>query len=184
MSRYFHVWIWSIMEITESMLVKLQAGAEGCSQSIKVETPVNLFTQHITKTNIVFFQQIVMFYPSRSSWISREAISLRASLGRQKLLISSSLRARAPLSTRAKLPWSKKGSRGPRESKAGPPICPSAWEEPCRAAGRCRASGIKGNSHLIWLIRNDLIKQIWIPYLSRLSIISVFWISDWNAARY
>lgn len=98
-------------------------------------------------------RSIALFYPRRSSWVSKVVISLRASLGRQKLLISSSRRARAPLSTRAKLPWSKKGSRGPRASRAGPSICPSAWEEPCRAADISRRPGIKGISHqfhVVW----------------------------------
>lgn len=75
--------------------------------------------------------QHMLFYPSRSFWVSRELRSLRASLGKQKLVISSSRTARAPLSTRAKLSRSKKGSNGPKASRVGPLISPSAWEEPC-----------------------------------------------------
>lgn len=59
-------------------------------------------------------------------------ISLRASLGKQKLLISSIRRARASLSTRARLSLSKNGNKGPKMSKTGPLICGSAREEPCK----------------------------------------------------
>lgn len=75
----------------------------------------------------------VLLYPNSSFWVSRALISLRASLGRQKFLISSSRRATARLSTRAKLSLSKKGSKGPRVSRAVPSICPSDREEPCGA---------------------------------------------------
>lgn len=137
-------WKHACKHITTGWSRRLQPVNKGWKLGTK-----SIYATYLHKQILFFFQQMTMFYPSRSSWISREAISLRASLGRQKLLISSSLRARAPLSTRAKLPWSKKGSRGPRESRAGPSICPSAWEEPCRAAERSRSSGIKGNSHFI-----------------------------------
>lgn len=86
----------------------------------------------------------VLFYPNKSFWVSRELISLRASLGRQKFLISSSRRARAPLSTRAKLSRSKKGSKGPRASRVVPSISPSAWEEPCRAPRVESEPGLQG----------------------------------------
>lgn len=71
-------------------------------------------------------KQSVLFHPSRSFCVRRELMSLRASLGRQKLLISSSRRARAFLSTRAKLSRSKKGTKGPRVSRVVPSISPSA----------------------------------------------------------
>lgn len=74
-------------------------------------------------------------YPMKSFCVSRALMSLRASLGRQKLLMSSSRKARAPLSTRDKLSLSRKGRRGPRKSRVGPSISPTLWEEePCKAA--------------------------------------------------
>lgn len=82
----------------------------------------------------------VLLYPNSSFWVSRALISLRASLGRQKFLISSSRRATARLSTRAKLSLSKKGSKGPRVSRAVPSICPSDREEPCGARHTERAT--------------------------------------------
>lgn len=96
----------------------------------------------------VFSSGDVLFYPSRSVWVSRELISLKASLGRQKLLISSSRRARAPLSTRAKLSLSKKGSKGPRASRMVPPISPSEWEEPCGTTGTIRISHSHDFTHV------------------------------------
>lgn len=91
-----------------------------------------------------FSPEDVVLYPSRSFWVSRALISLRACLGRQKLLISSSRRATALLSTRAKLSRSKKGSKGPRTSRVVPSISPSAWEEPCRAPCTVSGPGLQG----------------------------------------
>lgn len=87
----------------------------------------------------------VFLYPSRSFLVSRALMSLRASLGRQKPLNSSSRRPRAPLSTRAKLSRSKKGSKGPRTSRAVPSISPSACEEPCGAPRTVSGPGL-----LLW----------------------------------
>lgn len=103
---------------------------------------------------VVFSPVDVILYPSKSFWVSRVLISLRASLGRQKPLISSSRRARALLSTRAKLSRSKKGSKGPRMSKVVPSISSPAWEEPCRATHAHWGPGLQGfhtgMTSLVW----------------------------------
>lgn len=148
MLLHLDIWTWSAIEISENLFVNLLTkdwNRSFCAANQLVETKP-IYSIYLC-SNDVFLQPIVLFYPRRSSWVSKVVISLRAPLGRQKLLISSSRRARAPLSTIAKLPWSKKGSRGPRASRARPSICPSAWEEPCRAADISRWPGIKGISH-------------------------------------
>lgn len=88
---------------------------------------------------------VSMFYPSRSFCVRRKPISFRASLGRQKLLISSSRRARALLSTRAKLSRSKKGSKGPKTSRVVPSSSPSSWEYPCRATDIVSEHGLQSS---------------------------------------
>lgn len=134
---------------------------------------LKLISQHIIESVVItrtccVFSADVLFYPSRPFWVSRELISLRASLGRQKLLISSSRRARAPLSTRAKLSRSKKGSKGPRASRVVPSISPSAWEEPCRAPRIVSESGLQG-------FHTDMTSLVW-KAVERMRQI-MFWIS-------
>lgn len=109
---------------------------------------------HIIDPCVLTRTLYVFLYPSKSFWVSRELISLRASLGRQKLLISSSRRARAPLSTSAKLSRSKKGSKGPRTSRVVPSICSSAWAEPCRATHTHCEPGLQG-------FHTDMTSLVW-----------------------